>query len=137
MFNWLLDLFKPKTSAYYELPSPKPRFTQAQAEEVVRFMVDTTMLKQGSWASTVEDTGSEDPFIDKGNFVIFEPTDTLDLIVGDLATYWKDATTLALHRIVKISGDWFTFHGDNPKITVDDAPVHRSQIREVIRGVLY
>jgi len=137
MWTWLKWLFGKTTPADYELPSPKPRFTQAQADEVVRLLIPAGLLKEGSQAATVEDTGSEDPLIDKGNFVLLEPVTAGDLIVGDLATYWKDFNTVVLHRITGISGEWFTFRGDNPKIYANDPPIHKSQLKEVVRGVLY
>ena len=45
---------------------------------------------------------------------------------GDVLWYWKDESTIIIHRVVDIRGDKLIFKGDN-KEEADD-PVNRSQL---------
>ncbi len=143
--SWLSDLFRPKTAADYELPSPKIRI---HLEDIVKVPGGILIkgLSPDTWITTVQDTNSQDPFLDNGMLCLLEPYkgDGSDLIVGDLVYYEIHAggTLLfcALHRIQKISQDKYGWYcltkGDNPVCRTDIYYVRAGDIKNLFRGVI-
>jgi signal peptidase I len=135
---WLKKYLGIATAGDYEIPSPAVRIFVEQVETIPAGETVNILLKNfapGTRIITVADTGSMEPLIDAGNLVILEPVNTL--AVGDMATYVKDETTIVLHRIIEILGDeWYRFQGDNCAIP-DAEWIHRRQLREVVRGIIY
>jgi hypothetical protein len=138
MLNWILKHFS-TSPTLFEVPSPKPRFTQAQADQTVSMMVG--ILKEGSLALPIADTGSEDPIADAGHFFISEPLtpeDAKDLTVGDwIITKVGDA--LRAHHIKSISLNpcWTAVTRGTNCIRDDPEKTYPSDLKYLIRGVLY
>ena len=138
---WVLKYFSNST-ALYEEPSPFPRYTQGQADEAVAAMVEMGILKLGSLAMAVADTGSEDSIVDAGHFFIAEPlvpTDAVNLYIGD----WVIADSRVgwrAHHIVEmyVNGGAIEIKTRGTNCIKDDPEItHPEDLRYLIRGLLY
>lgn len=150
LFIWFLKHFS-NANYLYEVPSPFPRYTQGQADEVVASMVEMGILKEGSLALPVNytspgdppmDTGSEDPVIDKGHFFIAEPlvpSDVINLYIGD----WIIADSplgLRAHHIVDMwpANGTIEIKTRGTNCIADDKEItNPGDLRYLIRGILY
>lgn len=138
---WVLKHFS-NDAKLYEVPSPMPRYTQEQANDTVFVMVAGGILKPGSVAFPIADTGSEDPVADAGHFFIAEPLtpeDAISLFIGD----WIIADSpfgLRAHHIVDMFPVNTTIvirtRGTNCIADDKEGTVPRD-LRYLIRGVLY
>ncbi len=138
---WVLKHFS-NSNLLYEVPSPVPSYTQEQADRTVAAMVEMGILKQGSVAFSIADTGSEDPVADKGHFFIAEPLlplDAVHLFIGD----WIIADSevgLRAHHIVNMwpANGTIEIKTRGTNCIADDKEVtYPSDLRYLIRGILY
>ena len=138
---WVLKHFS-NSNLLYEEPSPFPRYTPLQAEAVVAAMVEKGILREGSMALPIADTGSEDPAADAGHFFIAEPLFPLDavrLYIGD----WIIADSpkgLRAHHIVEMfpSNGTIEIKTRGTFCIADDKEItFPSDLRYLVVGVLY
>ncbi len=138
---WVLKHFS-SSNWLYEVPSPLPRYTQWSATETVSAMVRMGILKEGSLALPVADTGSEDPIVDNGHYFIAEPLvprDAVNIYIGDWIIA-DSAVGLRAHHIalmyvegggIKIRTRGSNCIADDPDLTTPE------QLHYLIRGILY
>ena len=144
---WILKHFS-NNNLLYEVPSPFPRYTQAQADEVVKAMVEKGILREGSRALPINytspgdpplDTGSEDPVADKGHFLIAEPlfpSDNVNLNVGDWIIADSPKGLRAHHIVYMWPIEGIKTRGTNC-IADDEEITYPSDLRYLVCGVLY
>ena len=137
LITWLRKSLGDKTA--YEIPSPMPRFTLEDLS-IEDGKITISHLKMGTYFSTVTDTGSEEPLVDAGNFLILEPYIDQCLFTGDWVVYEDSKGTSIAHHIIAVNfdtyGTWFEMMGTNC-VEPDPEGVRVSKIKYLVRGVLY
>ncbi len=135
--NWLSNLkafftYRPTV----EKPSPKIRITPEQADAIIRF-VKTIPGLQDCFVVGVAPSNSMDPILDDGMYLVLQPREYTDLIVGDII-WFKHPNYEAIHRIIEIGTDptWYALtKGDNNSMA-DSMMVRSEHIQAVWRMTL-
>ena len=73
---------------------------------------DMTMANVFGYKPIYVASGSMEPTLMTGDYVICKIIDANDVKIGDICTYIRDGKTI-IHRVVDITADGFIFKGDN------------------------
>jgi len=98
-----------------EKPSPKIRITPEQADLIIK-AIQKIQGFEDCFIVGVSKTNSMEPTIDDGMYLILQPVNFNDLIVGDIIMYEHpdfNQGNPVLHRIVDKANGMFETKGDN------------------------
>lgn len=112
---------------YNAIQSPMIRYTQGE----VRAMVGNNFIV----AEVGKCCESMTPIIRVDSKLLEIEYSGQELIKGDIVLYAKNSTSWIIHRIIGVYGEQVETKGDNN--VVSDGLINKSQIKDIIVGVIY